>query len=163
MVVGILRRLLRPRRRFQVSDPGSQERWSIANGEYDGKPLITRFNLALTSLVGDPAYPHQLGIATPFISPTSNGLPTSDEAAELSNLEDNLAAALTAEGESLFAGVITTNNMREYVFYSRDPLTARARFEEVRSSFPSREIQFAVHDDPAWQNFRNFSGSHDAA
>src|SRR5262245_12941858 len=64
--------------------------WSIGHGTKLGKPIFTRFNLALKPIVGRPEYSHQLGIAVPLNDPTVDGLPTSDEAKQLNEIEDEI-------------------------------------------------------------------------
>src|SRR3954462_15196133 len=59
------------------------EAWSIAQGKSAGKPIVTRFNLALRSVIGHASFQKQLGIAVPFIRPTETGLPDSKESAAL--------------------------------------------------------------------------------
>jgi hypothetical protein len=130
------------------------ERWSVDRGEKDGKPVFTRFNIGLKPFVGRPEFAHQLGIAVPLNAPTPHGLPTGAEALELNQVEDEIASRFLPGNESLFAGVITTNGMREFVLYTRDPQAALAKAAALAGDIRHHHIQFVIHDDPGWENFK---------
>jgi len=133
------------------------EKWSVGQGAYEGRPLITRFNMGLKPFVGDPEYPNQLGIAVPFKDRTADGLPTAAEIEELNSIEDEIAKRLTVGNESVLAGVITTNNMREFVLYTSDAKAATAKAEKLRKDVTTHRIQFEMHVDPGWQNFKDLA------
>ena len=133
------------------------EKWSVGHGEYQGKQIITRFNMGLKAFVGDPDYPNQVGIAVPFKHQTENGLPTSDEIKQLDVIEDEIANRFTVANESVLAGVITTNNMREFVLYTSDPKAATSKAEKLQKDITTHTIQFVIHSDPGWQNFKDLA------
>lgn len=133
------------------------ERWSVGRGQKDGKPVFTRFNVALKPFVGRPEFAHQLGIAVPLNAPTPDGLPTGVEAAELNQIEDEITSRFLRGNESLFAGVITTNGMREFILYTRDPQAALAKAAALTGDIRHHHIQFVIHDDPGWENFKLFA------
>jgi len=133
------------------------DRWSIGKGEQDGKPIFTRFNLGLKPLVGRPEFRQQLGISVRLKDPTPDGLPTSAEAEQLSQIEDEIVRRFVPGNESLFAGVMTFNGMREYVLYTNDPKAASAKATDLVRDIHHHELQFAIHDDPSWANFKKFA------
>ncbi len=57
--------------------------------------------------------------------------PQGGEFAGLNEIEDLLEQRLTDRNESVMAGVITTDGMREYVFYSSDAEQATAKVEQL--------------------------------
>ncbi len=46
--------------------------------------------------------------------------------------------------------VITTGGMREFVFYTRGPLSVEQRFEKLRRQISTHEIQLIIQPDKAW-------------
>src|SRR5205807_630881 len=115
----------------------------------------------LKPLVGRAEYPNQLGIAVPFNRPTANGLPSSAESDQLNQIEDEISRRFSSGNESLLAGVITTNNMREFVLYTSNDGAAvekaRNLAKDIKSHKKSHKIQFALHHDPAWGNFSRYA------
>lgn len=132
--------------------------WSIGRGDRDGKPIITRFNLGLRPLIGNPAFKKQLGIAVPFTHPTDNGLPGSQESEQLYKLEDEIGRRFSAGNESLLAGIITTGNMREFVLYTSDESAAVAKAEQLAKDINHHTVQYVVNDDPEWKVFKQIAG-----
>src|SRR5947209_4451512 len=118
--------------------------WSVAEGDYNGKPLIVRVNEGLKSLIGHPKYKHQVGIAVPLHSPNESGLPAGMELMELDKIEDLLCAQLEVKGESLIAAVITTNGMREFVFYTSSPSDVEQKFKNLQQDIESHKIQLMI-------------------
>jgi len=104
-----------------------QDSWSVSEGQYDGKPLIARLNGGLKPLLADSRYQHRIGIALPFNTPGDDGLPSGEESWQVSEIEDLIAAELEEHHESVFAAVITTNGMREFIFYTSDPDAAEKK------------------------------------
>jgi hypothetical protein len=133
------------------------EKWSVGQGTDDGKPIITRFNMGLKPYLGDSEFPNQLGIAVPFKQHSADGLPTTAEIKELDAIEDEIVKRFTVGNESLFAGVVTTNNMREFILYTSNAKAATAKAEKLRKDITTHAIQFEMHDDPEWQNFKNLA------
>ncbi len=133
------------------------ETWTVAQGEYGGKPLITRFNSGLTDLAAHPEYRYQIGIAIPLNTPREDGLPTSEEDQALSVIEDALADSLQQDKESLFAGVLSTGGMREFVFYTSNPEAARDRIKVLQEAFKSHTLHAMIRQDAEGTVFKQFT------
>jgi len=86
--------------------------WTVAEGEYKGKPMFVRINDGYRRFMVIPGYGHQVGIAVPLNEPEPSGLPSSAENGELDLIEDAICNALETAKESLFVAVITTSGMR---------------------------------------------------
>ena len=140
----------------EIPEAGVQQSWSMFQGEYDGKPLLARANVALKPFVGHPNYLHQVGVAVPFHTPDENGFPTSEEAAELMDIEDKICAELEVGNESLFAAVITTGGMREFVFYTSNPKKVELKLKALRDTIASHDVQRMIKDDKDWSVYRQF-------
>jgi hypothetical protein len=131
--------------------------WTVWRGHYEGKAMFGRFNTGLTPLAGRAEFSKQIGVAVPLNDPTEDGLPQGGEFAELSEIEDVLEQRLTARNESVLAGVITTNRMREFVFYSSDAEQAIAKIKQIAATIQHHQLQWVVNDDPQWQLFRDLT------
>jgi hypothetical protein len=134
------------------------DQWSIAKGMRNGKPIITRFNVGLRAVMGHAPFGKQVGIAVPLSHPTDNGLPGSEESRQLSDLEDEIRRRFSVGNESLFAGVITTGGMREFVLYTSNEVGAVAKAQQLARETTHHQVQFVVNDDAGWDVFKTFSG-----
>ncbi len=98
-------------------------------------------------------------MAIPLLKPTDEGLPTNVEAAKLDALEDGIAGALSQNEHGVFAAAITTNGMRELVFYVSE--WKPEHFEqkvEVASRNTEYKPQFLMQEDKNWSTFANIKG-----
>jgi hypothetical protein len=144
------------RKHPEIPEAGVDQSWSMFQGEYDGKPLIARANVALKPFVGHPRYSHQVGVAVPFRTPDENGFAQSEEAAELIEIEDQICAELEVGNESLFAAVITTGGMREFVFYTSNPEAVQVKLKNLRETIQGHTIQGMIRPDGDWDVYRQF-------
>ena len=130
--------------------------WSVGQGQHDGKILIVRSNTGYKEFGRVAGYDHQVGIAVPLRAPEPTGLPSPKEDAELGAVEDTISASLEQQAESLFVAIITTSGMREFVFYTRAPEAVKQRFEQLRGSITSHEIQLMIQPDKDWDVYAQF-------
>jgi hypothetical protein len=107
----------------------------------------------------DQVHIHQVGIAVPFRSPRPDGFPSQGDLVGVNAIEDRLDALFKAADGHLFAMVITTNGMREFVLYTKDAVAARAQFNLLRSSTTTHDIQLSIQADPEWKVYRSLSTS----
>ncbi len=124
--------------------------WAIRHGEHDGSVMIVRSNTGYRKFGSVPGYEHQAGIAVPLRAPETTGLPSPEEDAELTAIENAICPTLEEKVESLLVAIITTSGMREFVFYTRAPQELRQRFEVLRHRITSHEIQLMVQPDKDW-------------
>lgn len=150
------------RKQGQIKGPISSWRltdsWSVAHGDRDGKPIITRCNMGLLPVIGHAAFKKQLGIAVPLTHPTETGLPEAEENRQSYNLEEEITRRFTGKNESLFACTITTGNMREFVLYTSDKDAAVVKAEQLARDINDHKIQHIVNDDPEWNVFKQLAG-----
>jgi hypothetical protein len=133
-----------------------EDSWTVCEGKYNGKPLIARVNIGLQPLVADSRYQHRIGVAVPFKSPEADGFPSGEESWKISEIEDLLAGELELHHESLFAVVITTNGMREFVFYTSDPQAAERKLTALAERIDSYQVQRLIEPDTDWSVYRQF-------
>lgn len=132
-------------------------RWSVAQGEYEGKPLVVRLNQGAAPAIGHPEFSHQVGVAVPLLAPDANGLPSKEESEQLNRIEDILAQRLEANRQCIHVATISTGGMRELVFYSSDPAATHELLEDLAAEVSTHEVQHIVQPDAKWNVYRQFA------
>jgi len=102
-------------------------------------------------------YKFRVGVAVPLNAPNDEGLPVNDEMEQLNALEDRLSAALEHQQESLQVLSITTQGMREFVFYTRSPELAQKAIEDLRAETKTHDVQGYVVEDRRWSVYAAFA------
>lgn len=134
----------------------SESKWDIFQGKYNGLPMIVRRNKSAKVLIGSEVYKHRVGFAIPLLQANELGFPTKEEAVILDQIEDALFSHLEKDQNSIQVLSITTNGMREFVFYTRKPELVPLVIEEVQKKF-RHEIQYYIKTDKSWSLYRHFS------
>ena len=134
------------------------ETWSVSKGEYDGDIVSIRFR-SLEEAAGHPDYPYQIGVAVGFQKETENGLPGKDDSDELWNIEEGIIKLLETKHKCIFALVLTTDNMREFVFYSPEwnPEKLDLEVTNLDKKFPPYKFNFMMQEDKNWSTFKKFT------
>lgn len=144
-------------KREQVALKDYPDEWSLAQATYEGKPLFLRFKPNLLEAKDRSDYGFQIGIAIPLLKPTEEGLTTNEEAESLFALEDAVESTLTENGNAIFVLAITTNGMRELVFYTKD-WKPEDYEQKVKDSvkYNEHKPQFMMQPDGNWDTYRQF-------
>ena len=132
-------------------------KWSVLQGEHEHRPILIRRNDSAKQLQGHPQYIYRVGVAVPFLAPDQHGFPSNDESELLSYIEDALSEKLEHNKASLQVLAITTNGMREFVFYSCNPGIVDDSVRNVRSRFPSHDLQSYIVEDKNWELYGQFA------
>jgi hypothetical protein len=133
----------------------TDERWSLAQGENDGKPMFVRVNSSAKEYARHPDLSVRLGIAIPLHAPNDHGLPVEPESEQLQDIEDNLLEVLAASGRLVL--VITTCGMREFVSYVRSSQVAEEIATQIRAVTDTHKVQHYAESDPKWDIFGQFA------
>jgi Family of unknown function (DUF695) len=145
------------KRRPTQSDGLNDDRWAVAQGTYEGQPVIVRLNKGAKSLIGRPDYSFRVGIAVPFQQPDERGFPPQSEMKALDKIEDAVDRALEERGEAVHVATITTAGMREFVFYTGNTETVLTKINRLRTSTTSHEIQSMSVADPEWTMYKELA------
>src|SRR5947207_4812426 len=92
--------------------------WAVAEGKHEGKAVATRFNVALRPIAGRAEFPDRLGIIAPLRDVNDRGFPNRAEIRQLDAIEELIEKRMSGGNESLLAGVVTSNGIREFVIYT---------------------------------------------
>lgn len=141
--------LFRKRPPREVTFEGS---WMVLTGDFEGKPLIARFDTSAEQLKG--RFSIQVGVAVPLNDPTPEGWPTPEEDKQLSKVEAKVIGQ--ADEQSVLAGVITTGGMREYVLYTNSSEWIEDFHQALREEVSTHEIQVMARVDPNWSVYKSF-------
>ncbi|MEN8241234.1 MAG: DUF695 domain-containing protein [Chloroflexota bacterium] len=131
-----------------------KEEWGLSQGTYQDKAIFIRANKGLKKIARHPQYPHQVGVAVPLNNPNEHGLPISAEGEQLNEIEDQLVDALEVKNESVFVGAISTNGMREFVFYTSDPEQVIEKINAVQEKTETHKIQLIIQEDKDWLTYK---------
>lgn len=134
-------------------------KWAILQGVVEGHPaILTRRDLKeLKDIIGHPEFPYQVGIATPCNNPDSNGFPGKDELIQLQQIEHRITPLLQQNNESILVAMLTTNNMRELIYYTSNPEGVKAKFEQLKAETTTHELQMIIQVDKDWSIFKHFA------
>ena len=131
--------------------------WSVAEGTHEGKAVVTRFNLALRPVAGRDEFPDRIGIIAPLHDANDRGFPNRAEIKELDVIEELIERRMSIGNESLLAGVVTSNGVREFVVYTSNVDVAKTKAESVVKEVTTHELQVIVRNDPQWRVYRTFA------
>ena len=109
-----------------------RQRWSVAQANNGGAPLLVRFNHSARDFVGDPNLPITLGFAIPLNRPHEGGRPESEENEQLLAIEDLIVTQVLAAGTGIHALTPTNGVMKECVFYVATDLDIAGLHASVR-------------------------------
>lgn len=145
------------RRSAERSGPVADDRWAVARGTYEGRPVIVRLNKDAASLIGRPELSVRVAVAIPFQDPDQRGFPARSELKALDSIEDAVDHALEENGEAVHVATITTAGMRELVFYTGDAKSALSKIDSIRASTASHEIQSMSVADSEWSLYKQLA------
>src|SRR4051812_22669795 len=93
--------------------------WANLSGTLSGKPAQLRRNDGILPLRNEPTWAHEVRVAIRFNRVGGDGLPDGkDEYVTLDAVEDLYRDGLQREGTAALALVITTDGIRDLIFYT---------------------------------------------
>ena len=95
--------------------PPNTGNFSVLKGEIDGYPILATIDMSLRDYKEKANVPWFLSISTPLIKPTSDGLPTPQDAGQLNKWEDALEKHIAAETRFIWVGHVTWKGHREQI------------------------------------------------
>jgi hypothetical protein len=132
-----------------------KDQWSVLQGEYNGKPMLTRLNIGIKPLVGNKSYPYRIGIAVPYINPQSNGLPSGEENLRFNDIEDKINNYFSKKQIGYLCVIITTNGMKEYMIYSKVDKISDL-IDSLKQNNSDYDFQHYVSRDDGWEGYNQF-------
>ena len=134
----------------------NQDQWLLARGERYGFPMIVRMAAAFRGMGALPGYDHHIIIGTKLRAPTPDGFPSTEEGNDLQRFEETLSAAIEIDDESVCVLVITNEGFRDFIFYTRDAIGARAKLDAALPALRGFEFSIAIEPDKQWEIYQTF-------
>ena len=99
----------------------------------------------------------KLGFAIPLMRPNEGGLPDAEENQELGEIEDLIAREVATRTTSLHVLTLTTDAMKEFVFYIAPGTDVEKLHKEIQGKVPGHEVQCEAVMEPTWESYRAFT------
>jgi hypothetical protein len=131
--------------------------WKVIQATHNDAPLIIRLNDTARQWIAHKELGIKLGFAVPLNAPDPGGLPTPDENEQLNAAEDIIVHEVAANAKGIYALVLTTGTMREFVFYIGTGADIGAMHEAIRNSVSTHEVQCQAVMDRDWDAFKGFA------
>ena len=126
-----------------------KENWSVFNGSYNEKPIITRIKIGFQNNQITQTYPFRLGIAVPLLHAEKNGLPAPQENIVFLNIEKYIVKQIEFSSLGVLCAVILTHGMKEFVFYISDN-NIISIIKNLEREFPEYQFQHYIEEDEKW-------------
>ena len=123
-------------------------------GNFDGFRAVATICCDLKDYARKADTPWFFGISTPLTSPTSEGLPTNDEAEELNRWEEIIEGEIGSEGKYVFVGRVSWKGYRELLYYVDSPQDAARKMKNLIQAGSTRPFAFTYKSDPDWTSVR---------
>jgi hypothetical protein len=130
----------------------------MAKGSYDNAPLLVRYNTTAKEWVGHKQLGIKLGFAIPLNAPNVGGMPSPEENLQLNDVEDAIVRAVEVKAKGIFAMVLTTGTMKEFVFYIPENVDIESIHKAIQSAVSTHEVQCSAVRDPNWDAYIQFAG-----
>jgi hypothetical protein len=131
--------------------------WRVSEGEYDGDPIIVRFNAILKPFAGKTDHNLKIGFAIPLNNPNPGGMPNPEENDQIAAIEDRINVALQEKGSVVPALVITMGTFKEFVFYAKPDLDVKSAHEQLMTEITSHEIQCIARIEENWETYKEWA------
>ncbi len=139
-----------------ITDPAHT--WGVAQGNYEGSPLIVRFSQSAKEWCSHPDLPIKLGFAIPLNAPTEGGRPNPAENDQLDHeIEDIIRGEVAARTKGIHALVLTTGTMKEFVFYIPRGIDIKTLHEAIQAAVPTHQVQCVAVSEPNWESYKAFN------
>jgi hypothetical protein len=132
--------------------------WSVARATYDNSPVIVRFNSSAKQWIGHKALAIRLGFAIPLNAPNDGGLPNPEENQQLNDVEDAILREVDVNAKGIYAFVVTTGTMKEFVFYITENVDIAAIHKAIQHAVSTHEVQCMAVKDPGWDAYKKITG-----
>jgi len=144
-------------KKHDINDMFCDGKWSVHQGQYDGKPIVVRINEALLPYVGKTDYTMRIGFAIPLKQPNEDGLPNQDENKIIEEIEDKITQIITKNKTAIEAMAITMGTFKEFVFYSKPDFNIKNAHETLKKEIISHDVQCYASMDDNWATYTEWA------
>jgi hypothetical protein len=131
----------------------AEDRWAVATGSDNGRPLIYRYILAPPEGIKIGQYPNLLGISWKYDGSARSGMPDPATNQRMVLLEELLEKKLEGTRNAFLTVSVTGNGRKEWQWYSRDIQETMKLLNEALQGQDAFPIQISRQDDPKWSAY----------
>ncbi|WP_445370100.1 DUF695 domain-containing protein (plasmid) [Methylomonas sp. HW2-6] len=135
----------------------ADDNWQVAQGEYDGSPIVVRINANLRSFVGNSELVLKIGIAIPLNNPRHGEMPDPEENKTVSIIEDKVLEMLKSKGSAVQALAITTGTFKEFVYCTKPEIDVASFHQELKNGIPSHNVQCIATIEKNWETYMQWA------
>ncbi|WP_445372084.1 DUF695 domain-containing protein [Methylomonas sp. HW2-6] len=135
----------------------ADDNWQVAQGEYDGNPILVRINANLRPFVGKSDLVLKIGIAIPLNNPRLGEMPDPEENKTVSIIEDKALDTLKSKGSAVQALAITTGTFKEFVYYTKPEIDVASFHQELKIGAPSHDVQCIATIEKNWETYMQWA------
>ena len=126
--------------------------YTLINTSIGDDPAVVVVNSALRNFADREDFSWHLRISIDCKMLGKNGMPTDEEGAILTKLEESIENPLIAKGNAIFLARITAQGIRVLLYRVADPEAANEILQSlVEPSFQLREWDYRMEYDPDWE------------
>lgn len=118
-----------------------------------GQVVVARFRRRALNAADRAEFPYQVNLTVEINSPDHRGLPTTQENEQLKGIETLLVETLS--GPAHFVAVVTTNGIREYIWYTAEASWAVKAASNLQARITTHPVQGTISEDRDWAMLRN--------
>jgi hypothetical protein len=137
------------------------DNWTLAQYRDPESPQIWIFrkNQAPSVKPGSASHPHVCYLTFGYVPEDASGLPSSEDATRLQNIEATDVLDLERGGLAVLVGVALKNGIKDFIFYTSDPKEFLVRAAAIRDSHIEFKLGCEVAKDKKWSHYLDFPGT----
>ena len=134
--------------------------WALGQGELNGRPLITRWDLDAKRKCPDESRPVKVTVGIQCAETGPDGLPAGQDLDLLETMEAAMFDELPSLAECRPVLVVTNNGMREWIIYASGHEWLESWAPGFRKRFMrDRPGKIEAVRDPGWDTFKEWTAS----
>lgn len=138
--------------RLTIQQIIENDRWSVAEGTHQGKPLVIRYRGELSKKPDLRGFPRMVRIVWPYAA-NASGMPDSAASVNMGVFEDRLMDAVEPGQNAILVAVLTNGGQREWLFYTASVAEFGKRLTAMPQEKDRYPIELSSESDPEWSAF----------
>ena len=129
--------------------------WSTIEYKWPDKTesKFFRKNLAPAIQPGSLSHPFVCYLTFGYAKTGPSGLPTSEDANLLVDIEESEIFSLENEGLAILVGVVFGDGIKDFIFYSKNDQHFNDWASQIQNKYPNFEISFLATKDLEWSQY----------
>ena len=134
----------------------SDDTWTLATGEDDGKPLVVRIRNQPPSFARKESFPQLLAVSWHYEPDDDRGMPSHDVVERMGQFEEMLMSAFEDACQAFLTVTVTGNGARAWQCYARNADEAMELVNEALGAYDPFPVEFNFQNDPEWEGYARF-------